>query len=111
MKDKYKIVETDHTDLVCDNPTCSFEVPGVPDRDFWLYVNVKCVSCGDVILTQGDYKHFLSMKKMIKWINWLCLPYMWIIGGREQKDVNTVSYHHHDGTTTIKNHKDEKTGA
>lgn len=103
MKNKYKAIEIlNESGIICDNPKCDFEDKSVTEKDLKLHINRECPKCGDNLLTQKDYNHHKTFIKIINFINIIFFIPLFLSGGKKEKNCKSTSYHHHDGTTTIK---------
>ena len=103
MKKKYKIIQHFETKIICDNNNCDFETEdNILDEDIVDFINKKCPDCGDVLLTEKDYKYEKSLEIVIKWINIICFPYSFLKGGFDGENRGLISYRHHDGIVKIK---------
>lgn len=83
------------TDVICDNPACDYTVD---TDDIESFLDVPCPKCGENLLTKKDLDHFKGMLKFIDRINFW---FGWLAWFGTTKDPKVVSYHHHDGKTTI----------
>lgn len=43
--------------LHCDNPNCDYVNENVNVEDYEQWVKVKCPKCGDILLTEADYRN------------------------------------------------------
>lgn len=54
MKDA---VEMNIGGLKCDNPKCDYVNMDVNVKDYEKWVNAKCPKCGQILLTEADYRN------------------------------------------------------
>ena len=102
MKNKYKVIESGYSGLICDNPKCNYEDNFIiPPNELRDHINRACPECGDNLLTENDCNHHTSLLKVINIINVVCFPFMFLKGGKKEKDTKCITYHHHAGKTTI----------
>ena len=114
-----KLIEyTQEQFIVCDNPTCDYElntidIPSDLDKEELLrcFIDRPCPKCGENLLTVEDYLNAVKVEKTINWINkwfsWILylVPKSWIKTEEEMKK-SEVSVHAHRGITiTIKDEK------
>lgn len=99
---KGKIIETSQETLImCDNPSCTYTVPSI-DNNIKEYINKPCPNCNSNLLTENDYKNFITFTKVVNVINFL---FGWITYIISLKETSSVSIHHHEGKTTIEKEK------
>jgi hypothetical protein len=88
----------DMTTVVCDNHECRY-MEDVFNSDIEKYVDKECPSCGQNLLTREDYEMFLSVYKIVlfvnRWFSWLTIFY------RKSKG-NTILVSGHDDSLTFK---------
>lgn len=102
MKEKYQAIETLGSGLVCDSETCEYSYDVKIDiKDLHNYVDAPCPKCGENLLTEEDYVHHKYLHKMIRLVNILFWPYMFLRGGKKEDEISYMRYHHHDGNTTL----------
>ena len=102
MKNKYKAIEVKETGIICDNESCDYTVSEDVVQFYGIetYIDHGCPKCKENLLTVSDFKEFLRTRKVIKVINNIFFPFLFLFGGK--KDTKLMSYHHHNGKTTIK---------
>lgn len=107
MKNKYKILEYQESGIICDNIKCDYESSEkvITHKEMSSWVNKPCPKCGDNLLTMKDYNHHKKLIRIVNIINYICFPFMFLIGGKNNKNCSSISYHHHDGKTTIERHE------
>ena len=102
MREKFQAIAMTDSGLVCDNVECSYEYPvAIEIGDLHHFIDAECPKCKENLLTEEDYIHHRSLKKIIKFINILLWPYMFLRGGRKPEEESLLRYHHHAGKTTI----------
>ena len=51
-----KIIESQIRGLKCDNPNCDWVDMSISVEDYHKYVGAKCPKCGEIVLTEADFK-------------------------------------------------------
>ncbi len=84
--------------IVCDNPSCDFEIPhtGQSEKLLLAYINMPCPKCGQSLLTPEDYLMTERLMKRVHWINrWF--SWLTIFMSRKEDIYKSISVHVHDG--------------
>lgn len=55
--------------LKCDNPKCDYIDMSVNVEDYEKWVNVKCPKCGEILLTEADYRNTKFLLGMVRLAN------------------------------------------
>lgn len=55
--------------IVCDNENCDYEDNLVKTEDCSDWVGKKCPECGDVLLTEEDYKTSKALFRVVELVN------------------------------------------
>ena len=66
--------------LKCDNPDCDFRDDTINAEDYEKWLNVPCPKCGSNLFTQKDYNALIGMMKIVKFVNIIMFPIMFIFG-------------------------------
>jgi len=87
LEDKYVVV--------CDNPSCNFEVKYKEyDLEITDFINTACPNCGENLLTEKDYLDYIRLMKMVDWINkW----FSWITIFHSKNNTSKASVKVHNG--------------
>ena len=69
-----KLIELKKQDnlVVCDNVTCGVTIAAstdTPIEEMKQYINKPCPECGRNLCTQKDYDNYVSIMKVINWMN------------------------------------------
>ena len=102
MKKKYQVLEDIGTTLVCDNDNCDYSSEKIKSEYMVNQVGRECPKCNENLLTERDYKAYKAYMRIMKFINILFFPYLFLIGGKKESECTEGSIHFHEGTTTIK---------
>lgn len=54
MKDA---IEMNIKGLKCDNPNCDYIDMTIKVEEYGKYLNTKCPKCGEILLTEADYRN------------------------------------------------------
>lgn len=92
-----------HHCVVCDNPSCGFEIKynecGLKIEDL---INVACPDCGENLLTEKDYTDYMQLMRVVDWINkwfsWITVFY----SRKTLQNQSKASVKVHDGIISIK---------
>lgn len=82
--------------IVCDNPSCDFEVLNSEDTPSIIesFLNVICPKCGENLLTEDDLYNHLKVVKTVNWINkWFSWITIFSFKKSKQKYVGTCTTH------------------
>lgn len=55
--------------IKCDNPKCTYKDESVCVDEYPQYLNKPCPICGENLLTEADYKSFMTILKVINGVN------------------------------------------
>ena len=95
--------------VVCDNPTCDFEIlTGEETMESIGYIDMPCPKCEQNLLTIEDY---LAHKKMVKVIDFINKWFSWLTifsGKVKPEDYRSVVVHTHDGIKFSKEKQPDK---
>lgn len=100
--------------VVCDNPTCDYEIPRTEasPSDTKEYINMLCPQCGENLLTENDYNSYKKFMKTIDRINYWFGWIMCFVPKRKQeanRESNIIDVHVHEGVHIKKrDHVQEK---
>ena len=81
--------------LKCDNPNCDWIDEAINYKDYEKYIGYKCPKCGEIVLTEKDYKSFQAILKLIKILNF-------ILPKRVPKENDSEMKLEFDGTGKLK---------
>ena len=94
---KIKVLEYKIVGIKCDNPNCTYENKDVCFKDYKKWLNKPCPLCGSNLLTQNDFNTVRTLVKIVKIINFLTRPFMFLSTG--EKVTGTVEM---NGTGKVK---------
>lgn len=77
--------------LKCDNPKCDYVDMSISYTDYKNWINAKCPKCGEILLTEEDYKNSLFLLGVAKLANK-------IFPKREDSDKDVVMTVNTDGS-------------
>lgn len=55
--------------LKCDNPKCDYVNMDINVEDYEQWVNSKCPECGEILLTENDYRNTKFLLGVVKLAN------------------------------------------
>ena len=98
---------TERTIVVCDNPDCNYEVPAEASertlaekiKDLSFYLNKPCLICGDNLLTEKDFKTYITVQRFVAWLNKYFSWITWFYSDKSWAKRNTICVHTHEGIT------------
>lgn len=78
-----KIIESQIRGLKCDNPNCDWVDMSISVEDYHKYVGAKCPKCGEIVLTEADFKAIKTLLKVEKFLN--CFSFLVKDNGKRTK--------------------------
>lgn len=57
--------------IKCDNPKCNYKDDSVRVDEYPQYLNKPCPICGENLLTEADYKSFMTVLKVVNGVNFI----------------------------------------
>lgn len=66
MKDA---IEMNIRGLKCDNPKCDYMDMTIKVEEYETYLNAKCPKCGEILLTEADYRNTKFLLGMVDLAN------------------------------------------
>ena len=71
-------MEVNISGLKCDNTSCGYRNDDIEFKDYPAYINSKCPKCGEIWLTEKEYKDCLKIYTAVSWINKIGRVTRWI---------------------------------
>ena len=59
------VIEMNIKGLKCDNPECDYIDMDIKVEEYEKYLNAKCPKCGEILLTEADYRNTKFLLGMV----------------------------------------------